>query len=203
MVFYDDWYAVDIDNDFNPEPDGNEYREVVYKDPDDINTKSYSTDPDIEDSGATISYVCPFVPTPVADYLNEIKWQDEDWIPIRYYQKLNSLGGAYDSELDEDDFTWDWSVDGNVITCESSFAMDDDPETASWEGDTEIEDYIGKWTFDENTGMVSISQIMNNDEEILYETRIVSAITRYELPILLWITAASVIGIIYIIRKRT
>ncbi|MFX1258712.1 MAG: Loki-CTERM sorting domain-containing protein [Promethearchaeota archaeon] len=43
---------------------------------------------------------------------------------------------------------------------------------------------------------------MNDDDEVLYEYSRVSAIPGYELPILLGITAAFVIGIIYIIRKR-
>ncbi|MFX1257331.1 MAG: Loki-CTERM sorting domain-containing protein [Promethearchaeota archaeon] len=119
-----------------------------------------------------------------------------------YDDHFDLLEDEYDSEVDEDDFTWDWSVDGNVITGEKSFAWDDNPETTSWEGDTEIEYYIVKITVDESTGIFSLLQLINDDEEVLYEWGTVSAIPGYELPILLGITAACTIGLIYIIRKR-
>ncbi|MFX1257334.1 MAG: hypothetical protein ACFFAN_05720 [Promethearchaeota archaeon] len=201
-IYIDLWDWIDPDNEFNSEPDYNEVRYISEQDPDDLNMQYYNEDPDVEDFGLNVDDLPFFIPTPVADYLDELDWQDEDWIPMVYENHFDPLEDEYDSELDEDDFTWDWSVDGNVITGEKSFAWDDDPETTSWEGDTEIEDYIIKITRDESTGIFSLLQLTNDDDEVLYEWSTVSAIPGYEFSILLGITAAFVIGIIYVIRRR-
>ncbi|MFX1258260.1 MAG: hypothetical protein ACFFAN_10395, partial [Promethearchaeota archaeon] len=201
-VFYDVWVFVDPDNDFNPEPDLEEVSLVVFQDPDDLNKKTYIED-DINDTGANLydlgecinegdAFLIRGVATPVDDYLDEIDWQNDDWIPYVYKDFLD-----WDSELEEDDITWDWDVDENKVIHEASFVWDDTPEDSWGDGDTEIEEYIEETTFDENTGLMSLYQLMNDDEEIIYELAAVSAIPGYELPILLGITAVFIIGLVY------
>ncbi|MFX1260010.1 MAG: hypothetical protein ACFFAN_19345 [Promethearchaeota archaeon] len=206
-IFYDVWVFIDPDNDFDPEPDSEEVSLVVFQDPDDLNKKTYIED-DIDDSGANLydlgecinggdAVLIRGVATPVADYLDDIDWQNDDWIPDVYVDSL-----LYDSELDEDDITWDWDVDENKVIHEASFVWDDTPEDTWGDGDTEIEEYIEEITFDENTGLMSLYQIMNDDDEVIYELAAVSAIPGYELPILLGITASFIIGLVYIVRRK-
>ncbi|MFX1259054.1 MAG: hypothetical protein ACFFAN_14440 [Promethearchaeota archaeon] len=211
-VHSDTWAMIDPANDFNPKPDNDEAAYVFAMDPDDYNQWFYQelivTDvgesPDDWEEGAnTMATVCMLgfstffiLPIPVADYLDEIEWQDEDFTYQEYGSPAgDNLAALFGSDYDTDDFTHEWYSDGLTVTHEGSIWWVDD-------GDLEVDDYIEVWTWGESYGTLDTYQLMNDDEDILWELGAVSAIPGYELPILLGVTAAFVIGIIYVIRKR-
>ncbi|MFX1258714.1 MAG: hypothetical protein ACFFAN_12710 [Promethearchaeota archaeon] len=59
-----------------------EVKTLSEQDPDDLNMQHYNEDPDVEDFGLNVDDLPFVIPTPVADYLDELDWQDEDWIPM-------------------------------------------------------------------------------------------------------------------------
>ncbi|MFX1256601.1 MAG: hypothetical protein ACFFAN_01980 [Promethearchaeota archaeon] len=204
QVFIDGWSTIDPDNDFNPNADDDEFRLTIYQDPDDLNAKYYN---DILDSSNIQSHhhIYPICPILVADYLDDLDFiEDKDWIPlIVLYDDLFDDAPSEDEKPDEDDITYEYDVEGNKLILDNTFVYDSDDDDASTaDNDWEYEEFTEEWTWDENSGVCSLYQLINDDDEILYEYALSNAIPSYELPILLGVTAGFAIGLIYIIRKR-
>ncbi|MFX1257244.1 MAG: hypothetical protein ACFFAN_05270, partial [Promethearchaeota archaeon] len=191
-VFYNIWEWVDPHNDFNPEPDDDEIGVPLYVDQEDYNKEYYN---EAEDKSYVDIYCIGLygflIPIPVENYLDDVEWRDEDLD--------DNIGEVW---YDEDEMKWDYDLENTKLTLERTFAWDDSPEDVWTLEDTEYEDYIEEWTWDENTGWLSLYQLMNDDEEVIYEVAAAGAIPGYELPILLGVTAAFTIGLIYVIRKK-
>lgn len=159
------------------------------------------------------------IPTPVNEYLDELEWlDDEDMEEHDAYWLIENAtwtdwedyydywDGDWDSdwipddEWDSDEIENDWeynSADMQVVH-DGTFPWWD-IEDEEWE----YEDYEEEWTFDEETGWLELYQVLDG-ADVLLEIGVEepAVIFGYELPILLGITAAFTIGLIYIIRRK-
>ena len=92
------------------------------------------------------------------------------------------------SYLDDVDWDTNWKAKTNTIELKNR----------------DKEKYINVWTYDENSGLLSKYEILNNRDKPVYryEQQQLILIPNYELPILLAIFALSAIGIILYVKKK-
>lgn len=64
------------------------------------------------------------------------------------------------------------------------------------------ENFVEIYTYDTNNGFLTEYKIKNEDGEVIYEYGLSLLIPGYEIPLLLGITGISVIGLIYIMKKK-
>ncbi|MFX1257702.1 MAG: hypothetical protein ACFFAN_07585 [Promethearchaeota archaeon] len=175
--YFDYWGFIDPDYDFNPEPDTSEIPSVIFQDSNNYNVMTYAEQVEVDvgvwedwQKGAlSIGYFFfgswLMLPTPVADYLGEIEWQNESWTHTIYGK--NPYYNLFERpDYDVGDFAWNWEADGNVVTHNGSYFAINESD------DLVIADYVEKWTYDESTGFLSLYQLMNNEEEVIYEISI-------------------------------
>ncbi len=203
-VYIDIWEFIDPDNDFNPDCDVDEEDIDVIEDPDDLNRMSWSED---EEKGAcTIFHLgVIIVPTPVVNYLDEIEWLDdedmedrdiytilEDDIATDWEGHMNA-----DEKWDSEEIDNDWNSKENKVIHEGTYPWWDEDDN-----DWDYEDYEEEWTYDEESGFLSLYQVLDGEDVLLEITLETPLISGYEIPVLLGITAVFTIGLIYVIRKK-
>lgn len=144
------------DEEFDKEPDEDEFEIVWFQDPEDI-YDAYKIA-----GGYAYDIIMPFVPIDVVKYLDKI----DGW---------------------KEDKQEEWKTKDNMVIHDSIF---DD------------ENFVEIYTYDTNNGFLTEYKIKNEDGEIIYEYGLSQFIPGYEIPLLLGITGISVIGLIYIMKKK-
>ena len=142
---------------FEEDPDEDEFEIVWFKDPEDINDAYKIV------GGFAYDIIMPFVPINVENFLDDIdEWKENDHE--------------------------EWKTKDNMVIHDSI--------------SDEEENFVEIYTYDMNNGFLINYIIKDNDGTIVYEYGLHLTIPGYEIPLLLGITGISLIGLIYIAKKR-
>ncbi len=131
---------------------------------------------------------------------------DDEEFEIVWFQEPEDLNDAFDVNrgfgdkmpfvpisvakfLDDVDWKKQWEARDNMIIHDS--IMDEE------------ENFVEMCIYDTETGYLTGYKIVNEDGDVIYEYGLSQFIPGYEIPLILGITGIFIIGLIYIIKKKT
>ncbi len=103
------------------------------------------------------------------------------FVPIDVVKFLDKIDGWKENDHEE------WKTKDNTVIHDSIF---------------QEETFVEIFTYDTDTGFLVEYQIIDEDGAIIYKYGLTQVIPGYELPFILGITGISIIGLIYIMKRK-